>query len=656
MNKRLYPLRAGATVAAAALLLGVLVRAQAAAPSDSVKLPAGAKIGNYVGEDVMIPMRDGVKLHAEVWRPVGVAGASAAGMPATGKLPILLQRSPYGFGVSRVTRSFGAEYKELAQEGFIFVLEDIRGRFGSEGEFVMLRPKASHGDSDESTDTYDSIDWLVKSIPDNNGNVGVFGISYLGWTTAMATVDAHPALKAVSVQASPEDMFLGDDFHHNGAFRLQYGWEYAAALETDGRTLNAFDYDKQDPYTWFLGQDSLAALDQRSLKMTLPSWQNFVAHPNYDAFWHAGVTSAQMPAQVKIPDLIVAGWWDQEDFYGPLAIYKNQERGDSQHRNFLVVGPWNHGGWARSDGNRYGPFDMGSDTASYFRGKVETPWFRYWLKGVGTLDEPEALVFETGSNRWGRYDAWPPKRGVTRKRLYFHSGGVLSFEPPQSGAGAPADARVDARADSRADTFLSDPANPVPYRQQPIPTVVAEGGTWPLWLADDQAPFAKRPDVLSWQTPPLQSPVTIRGEVVAKLFASTTGSDADWVVKLIDVYPSDDSVPAELRGRQLIIADEVFRGRFRSGFEHPRALTPNKVLDYSIDLHSASHVFEPGHRIAVQVQSTWFPLIDRNPQVFLPSIFKASRADFKAQTHSVFHTKEYPSAIAVDVANAEGGR
>ena len=599
--------------------------------SDDTQLPAGARIGNYVGADVMIPMRDGVKLHAEVWRPQG----------ATGKLPILLQRSPYGFGTKRVTRSFENEYKELAREGFIFVLEDIRGRFGSEGEFVMLRLKAPHGGVDESTDTYDSINWLVKQVPDNNGNVGVFGVSYLGWTTAMATVDAHPALKAVSIQASPEDMFIGDDFHHNGAFRLQYGWEYAAALETDGRTLNAFDYAKEDPYTWLLKQDDLATLDARSLKHTLPSWQNFVQHPNYDAFWHAGVTSAQMPPHPKIPDLIVAGWWDQEDFYGPLTIYKNQERGDSQHRNFLVIGPWNHGGWARGDGRHYGPFDLGSDTAIYFRAQVETPWFRYWLKGQGKLNEPEALVFETGSNVWGRFDSWPPKRGVTRKSLYFHAGGVLSFDPPQAGA------------DAKADSFVSDPAKPVPYRQPPISAVMSEGGTWPLWLADDQAPFAQRADVLSWQTPPLQTAVTLRGAVIAKLFASTTGSDADWVVKLIDVYPSDAATPAAMRGRQLIIADDVFRGRFRSGFEHPRALTPNKVLDYSIDLHSASHVFEPGHRIAVQVQSTWFPLIDRNPQTFQPSIFKAVHADFKAQTHSVYHSTQFPSAVAVDVATAD---
>jgi len=614
------------------MLLSCALWASAASP-DQTRLPPGAKIGNYVGTDAMIPMRDGIKLHVEVWRPEG----------ATPKLPILMQRSPYGYGVEAVKRGFESEFKELAQDGFIFVLEDIRGRFGSEGEFVMLRPKAARGGVDESTDTYDSIDWLVKFLPNNTGKVGIFGVSYMGWTTAMATIDPHPALKAVSVQASPEDMFLGDDFHHNGAFRLQYAWEYAAALETDGRTLKAFDYAKEDPYTWLLRQTDLANLDQRSLGRTLPTWRNFVEHPNYDAFWRAGVTSAQMPAQVQVPDLIVAGWWDQEDFYGPLTIYHNQGKGDRQHRNFLVIGPWNHGGWAFGKGRGYGPLDLGSDTGVYFRANVERPWFRYWLKGVDQFDEPEALVFETGSNRWGRYDSWPPRHGVSSRRLYFHASGVLSFEPPQSAA------------DAKADSFVSDPAVPVPYRPRPISAIVAEDSTWSAWLADDQAPFAKRADVLSWQTAPLQAPVTLRGAVRAKLFASTTGSDADWIVKLIDVYPDDAATPAALRGRQLIIADEVLRGRFRGGFEQPHAITPGAVLDYSIDLHTASHVFEAGHRIAVQVQSTWFPLIDRNPQTFVSNIFAAGSADYKSQTHTVLHTARYPSELVVDIADTDRG-
>jgi putative CocE/NonD family hydrolase len=372
----------------------------------------------------------------------------------------------------------------------------------------------------------------------------------------------------------------------------------------------------------------------------LPTWQNFVEHPNYDNFWRSAVTSAQMGAQVAIPNLIVAGWWDQEDFYGPLKIYERQTRADIQGRNFLVVGPWNHGGWAKANGSSYGPFEFGSDTGIYFREKVETPWFKYWLKGEGTLDQPKALIFETESNEWRRYDAWPPREGIASCHLYLHSNGQLSFAPPGGGA------------DANADRFVSDPANPVPYRVRPIVPIEAENSTWKVWLADDQAPFAKRADVLSWQTQALLSDVTIRGNVIAQLFASTTGSDADWIVKLIDVYPAGADVPDALRNRQLLIADEVFRGRFRRGFEQPQPLAPNQVLAYSIDLHSASHVFKKGHRIAVQLQSTWFPLIDRNPQTFQANIFKAAGADFKAQTHAIFHTARYPSAIVVDVATS----
>lgn len=603
-----------------------------AATDTHTQLPPGASVGDYVGQDVMIPMRDGMRLHAEVWRPRNSAAK---------KLPILMQRSPYGFGLEKVTKSFGSEYRELALEGFIFVLQDIRGRFGSEGDFVMLRPAASSREAvDESTDTYDAIDWLVRNLPDNNGAVGIFGVSYMGWTTAMATIKSHPALQAISVQASPEDMFLGDDFHHNGAFRLQYAWEYVAALETDGRTLKPIGYGKEDPYAWLLKSGELSDLDQRATGHRLSSWQNFVQHPDYDAFWRAGVTSAQMPAQVRIPNLIVAGWWDQEDFYGPLTLYQRQEQGDVHGRNFLIIGPWNHGGWMKESADHYGPFGLGADTASYFRAKVETPWFRYWLKHEGALQQPEALVFETGSNRWHPYDAWPPRQGITSRSLYLHANRLLSFDAPRSGV------------DDKPDTFTSDPANPVPYRQPPIDPVVSmdvSDTSWITWLADDQTPFARRPDVLSWQSEPLRNDLTIRGAVTARLYASTTGTDADWVVKLLDVYPDADPAPG-LRGRSLMIANEVFRGRYRSGFERPQPLPAGQVLAYAIDLHSASHVFKQGHRIAVQIQSTWFPLIDRNPQTFQPSIFRAHANDYQAQTHSVYHTGEFPSAIVVDVA------
>ncbi|WP_175597224.1 CocE/NonD family hydrolase [Peristeroidobacter soli] len=594
--------------------------------NSAMVLPADARIGDYIGRDVMIPMRDGVRLHAQIWRPA-TAGANK-------KLPMLMQRSPYGFKLERLQNSFENEYKELAAEGFIFVLQDIRGRFGSEGEFVMLRPKATSAQQiDESTDTYDSIEWLTKSLPDNNGNVGVFGISYGGWTAAMATIDPHPALKAVSVQASPEDMFLGDDFHHNGAFRLQYGWEYSAALETDGRTLNPFDFGGKDVYDWYLQQPvELAKQDRHYLKRALPTWQNFATHPNYDGFWKEQVTTTRLSAKVTVPNLIVAGWWDQEDFYGPLKIYEHQEKGDARGRNFIVIGPWNHGGWARGDGKTYGPIELGSATSEFFRSEVETRWFRHWLKNEGTLDQAEALVFQTGRNQWQRYKAWPPREGVSRRNLYLREGGKLSFTPAKSGEPA---------------SFVSDPASPVPYRERPIAPLYTKESTWPEWLADDQAPFSRRADVLSWSTEPLTEDVTIVGDVAAKLFASTTGSDADWVVKLIDVYPADEALPPAMRGRQLMIANDVYRARFRSSYDKPQAVPANQVVGYEIDLHSASHVFKKGHRIAVQVQSTWFPLIDRNPQQFVANIFEARPQDYVAQTHKVFQAGKYPSAISV---------
>ena len=600
--------------------------------SGATRLPPGIIIAGYVGEDVMIPMRDGVRLHAQVWRPVG----------AKRKLPILMQRSPYGFEVERLRKAFIGEFKELAEEGFIFVFQDIRGRFGSEGEFLMLRPAATKaGQIDEPTDTFDSIAWLTRSLPNTNGNVGIFGISYGGWTAAMATIRPHPALKAVSVQASPEDMFVGDDFYHNGAFRLDYGWEYSAALETDGRTLKPFDFGKGDVYSWFLKQGELAKLDQLHLGKSLPTWQNFVRHPNYDGFWREAVTSARMSKTVTVPNLIVAGWWDQEDFYGPLEIYKKQEKGDRRGHNFLVIGPWNHGGWAHGDGSRYGPFEFQSATALFYRSEVQAAWFRYWLKKEGRLDQPEALVFQTGADRWKRYSQWPPRTGVARRALYLHSGGRLSFDPT-------------ADAEQEPDRYLSDPADPVPYRVRPIKPFLSDGSSWSEWLADDQAPFAKRKDVLFWQTDLLKEDVTIVGDVAARLFASTTGSDADWVVKLIDVYPSDTSIPEALRGRQRMIASDVFRGRFRKSLSTPEAIRPGAVLDYRIDLHAASHVFRKGHRIAVQVQSSWFPLIDRNPQNFVANIFKAQPQDFKAQTHAIYHDARRPSAISLSVETSKG--
>ena len=588
-----------------------------------------ASESDYVGEDIIMPMRDGKRLHAQVWRPKN----------ASGQLPILMTRSPYGFTAERIARGLAPHgpYGELANDQFIFVFEDIRGRFQSEGEFVNLRPtRTDHSGIDEATDTYDTIDWLVKNLPGNNGKVGVFGVSYGGWTAAIATIDPHPALKAVTSQASPDDMFIGDDFNHNGAFRLDYAWSWVSALETDGRTMNAFDFGKDDAYSWYLKQGDLATLDSQHLGHAMPSWQNFVNHPTYDTFWKTGRTSHMMPAKVRTPNLIVAGWWDQEDFYGPMKIYADQEKGDDRNLNYLVVGPWNHGGW-RGEGAAYGPFDNGSPTGKWFRQSVELPWFQYWLKGQGKLYEPEALVFQSGTNRWQRLSSWPAP-GATTRNLYFHSNGRLSFDPPTAAEGAP-------------DRFVSDPATPVPYRERSVMTpFMSPTSTWSTWIADDQAPFADRKDVLAWQTEPLTEDVIVAGNVAAKLFASTTGSDADWIVKLLDVYPVDAATPSTLRGRQRMVANDVFRGRFRTGFEVARPITPGAVLPYTVDLHSASYVFRTGHRIAVQVQSSWFPLINRNPQTFVPNIFNAKPGDYKAQTHAVYHAPGQASAISLAIA------
>ncbi|TGX53158.1 CocE/NonD family hydrolase [Sphingomonas gei] len=600
----------------------------APAPDLTDQVPPGATIGDYVGEDLMVPMRDGVKLHVQVWRPKN----------GSDPLPVLMSRSPYGFSMAHVGSLLTASYKELAADGFIFVLQDIRGRLGSEGSFTNLRPrKAGASGVDESTDTYDSIDWLEKNVPANNGRAGVIGVSYGGWTAAMATIAPHPALKAVSSQASPNDMFIGDDFLHNGAFRLDYAWSWVTALETDGRTMKPFDFGgEKDAFAWYLRQQDLATLDRQHLGASMPSWQNFVNHPTYDSYWKAQRTTNNMGARVAIPNLIVAGWYDQEDFYGPMSIYEEQEKGDTKGLNYLVVGPWNHGGW-RGSGAAYGPYEMGGATGAWYRKEVELPWFRYWLKGEGTLNQPEALVFQTGSNRWQRLDGWPLKRGTATRRLYFRAGGKLSFDA------AP-------RGEAPADSFVSDPADPVPYRERGlIKPFMSEGSSWSTWLADDQAPFTRRNDVLFWQTDALAEDLTISGDIAAKLFASTTGSDADWVVKLVDIYPTDASVPTALRGRQRMIANDVFRGRFRTSYEKPRAITPNAILGYRIDLHSASHVFRKGHRIGVQVQSSWFPLIGRNPQTYVENIFRAKPKDYKRQIHAIYHTPVHASAITLAV-------
>jgi hypothetical protein len=613
--------RARLVLLAAALLLVV-----ALSPS-SARVDQAQPADRFQVRDVMIPVRDGVRLHAKIFTP----------KDQRDPLPIVMSRTPYG--VDGAAGELTTYMKALADEGYVFVFEDIRGKYGSEGTFVMQRPARAPGDTkslDEGTDTYDTIAWLLENVPRNNGRVGMLGISYDGWTTIMGALEPHPALKAISPQASPADMWLGDDFHHNGAFRLSYGFEYAAMMES-GRDVTQFAFDRYDTFEWYLALGPLSNVNASYLHGKIPTWNDYVAHPDYDGFWKRQ-TLIPYIRDVKVPTLNVAGWWDQEDFFGPVRIYDALEPHDARHVNCLVVGPWNHGGWARGTGERLGAIPFGSQASTYFREQVQAPFFAYYLKDKGRLDLPEALTFEAGSNTWKRWSAWPPKQETTERALYFGANEALSFDKPATSV------------DSAVDSYVSDPAHPVPYRQRPIQATYFPGGSrWSTWLVEDQRFVEHRGDVLDWETVPLDRDVTIAGEVVAHLFAATTGSDADWIVKLIDVYPEQYPTNWALAGYELMVSNEVFRGRYRASFEKPQPIAPGAVLEYSFSLHTQDYTFLKGHRIMVQVQSTWFPLIDRNPQTFVPNIFEAKAVDFRAATHSIYRSARYPSHVVIPV-------
>jgi putative CocE/NonD family hydrolase len=583
--------------------------------------------------DAMIPMRDGAKLQTVIFVPRNVREP----------LPILLQRTPYGIPPDET--GMRGKRMDLREDGYIFVWQNIRGRFKSEGTFVMVRPPRDRSDPkavDESSDAYDTIDWLVHNVPHNSGRVGMSGTSYPGWTTQMALLDPHPALKCASERASPQDMFTNDDFHHNGAFRLSYGFEYAAMLESSKSKNTDFTFDELDTYDWYLRLGSLAHADERWLHGEMPTWEAFVEHPNRDDYWVKRALKTYLDHAITVPNLNVAGWWDQEDFVGPIDIYEAVERFDTAHANYLLVGPWNHGGWGH-ESRSLGPIDFGADLTEDFRA-VERKWLAHWLHDAPGFDRPEAQVFETGSNRWRSFDSWPPKTGVTQARLYLRAGGELSFEPPTDGEDA-------------FDSYVSDPANPVPYRKRPIEPTYQGASQWSTWLVQDQRFVEHRPDVLTWKTEVLDHDVTIAGNITADLFASTTGGDADWVVKLIDVLPEGEAPDAgatDLRGYELMIADDVLRARFRDGFATPEPVPPGAVVRYAIDLHTNSHAFLKGHRIMVQVQSSWFPIIDRNPQKWVDNIYKAKDEDFVAATQRVMRSRSSPSAIVLPVLEAAG--
>ncbi len=610
-------------VAAAAAMFAFFVQSQ------------GDIKSNYVKEEYMVPMRDGVNLYTQVYTP----------REKNQKFPIILFRTPYSVGdygskISRRTLGPNASYPS---EGFIFVYQDVRGKYKSEGDFVVMKPyrsvKSSSQDTDESSDTYDTIEWLLKNIPNHNGRVGQWGISYPGWQTVMGMIDAHPALKASSPQASPADMWIGDDFHHNGAFRLMYtfGWLSRNAQVRESaseRGAVRFRYGTPDGYKFFLELGPLSNVNNKYFYNRVPTWNEYMEHGDYDDYWKKQNVLEHLKS-IKHAVLNVAGWFDAEDFYGPMSIYYTIEKENPQNKSILAVGPWLHGGWNRMSGDSLGNIQFGSKTSEYFRDEIEFPFFVYHLKDKGNLDLPEALVFETGSNTWRSYDQWPPKKAV-EKKLYLNSDGRLSFSPP---------------ADSKHDTcdrYISDPDKPVPFSAE-IRT--SQGH---LWMVEDQRFASRRPDVLVYQTDILTEDVTISGPILAHLYVSTTGTDADWIVKLIDVYPSDapDNRPnpgnVRMGDFQMLLAGEVFRSKYRNSCQVPETMIPGEIAELEFDLRDKGHCFRKGHRIMVQIQSTWFPVIDRNPQKFV-DIYHAKKEDFQAATHRVYRSAEKSSHIKLQV-------
>lgn len=581
----------------------------------------------------MIPMRDGVRLNTIILSPVG----------ATHDLPILLQRTPYGAGGSNAPddttfdlKVFGNNIGAMLKEGYFMVFQDVRGRYKSEGKMEIHQPlihTTQKGAVDESTDTWDTIDWLVKNVKGNNGKVGIFGISYPGWLALVGSVDPHPALKASSEQACMSDLFLGDDFHHNGAFRLSYGMEYTYELETDKTKDSDFPFPQFDLYDWYLKLGSLKNVNEKYFHGKIPTWNNFVAHPNYDEFWQKNSPLSYVD-RAEVPQLHVGGYYDQEDLNGPQLMYQHMEEKDKDNWNHLVLGPWHHGGWGRAtgSGDSLGRISFGSPTAYWFQA-LQKKWFDYWLKGIGDGKFEEAYCFQTGTNQWKTYTTWPPKNAEIKK-LYVQANNTASFTKPT--------------ADKGSVSYVSDPAKPVPYRMPPIEATYGPGSRWRPWQVEDQRFVYSRPDVVSFTMDAQTTDLTVTGKIKVHLFASTTGSDADWIVKLIDEYPDVDS-SLTMSGYQLPVAMEVFRGRFRKSFTTPTPLTPNKPEEFVIDLHDINHTFKKGHHIMVQIQSTWFPVIDRNPQKYVPNIFEAKDSDFIKATETIYCNKEYATWVELPV-------
>jgi putative CocE/NonD family hydrolase len=589
----------------------------------------------YTRSEAMIPMRDGVKLHAVILAP-------GAGSPLAAKpLPFLIERTPYGVDWLNGETIFSMR-PELARAGYIFVGEDIRGRYKSEGEFRLNAPlapdHASPKNVDESTDAYDSVEWLVKNIPNNNGRAGLIGTSYDGFTAIEAGIDPHPAVKAISPQAPMIDAWMGDDFFHNGAFRQSYGYDYAILTELT-RENSEVDYGKdkdgkpRDGYDFFLSCAAFEQCVKASGIRLLPSWERFIEHPAYDEVWRSRGVENYLK-QLSVPTLNVGGYYDQEDMYGPQEAYSVLEALDAAHINFLTLGPWRHGSWAQT-ARHLGALQYGAPIGLEFRRDIEAKFFAKYLKDEPGFDLEDTASFETGSNTWKRYAHFPPLE-ATDLPLHLAGGGRAGWDAPKS--------------ESKT-TYLSDPANPVPYRARPIQPTYGPGSQWYTWLVADQRFVAGRGDVAVWRLPVLKKDLVVAGEVIADIFASTTGSDMDLAVKLIDEYPADDPDPS-MRGYQLMTHAEIFRARYWQSFEKPLALRPGSTHEFRFSLHGADHVFKAGHTVMVQVQSSWFPLYDRNPQTWVENIMTAKPGDFKPATLTVHSEPGHDSNLLLPLMNA----
>jgi uncharacterized protein len=584
---------------------------------------------NYTKAEVMIPMRDGVKLFTIIYSP----------RDPSAKYPILMTRTAYGippYGPDNYREVIGPN-NGFAKEGYIVVYQDTRGKFKSEGEFVHHRPMVK-GQINESTDAYDTIDWLVKNVANNNGRVGLWGISWAGWEVSQAMIDAHPALRASSPQSSPQDQFMGDDYHSGGAFQLMYGFDWmssnarARATPTDKPT-QRFDYGTPDGYEFFLRLGA-AANAREYFGDSVPTWNDFMSHGTYDDYWRSR-NVPQFLKKIDHPVLIVGAWFDAQDFYGPFRLYGALQQNSPNNKTYFALGPWLHGGYERMDGDTLGNISFGSKTGVYYREQIELPFFNYYLKDKGDLKLHNIEAFETGKNAWHGYDRWPPK-GTQELNLYLDDKFRLSQTPTQL------------KDPQAADIYISDPHRPVPYSAEIRTT---EGH---LFMVEDQRFVWSRPDVLSYQTDPLQNDITVAGPIDAHLEVSTTGTDSDFVVKVIDVYPGDYPNPRpnpqniRMGGFQMLLAGDILRAKFRNSFSNPEPMAPGQVTKLDFALGDKYHTFLKGHRIMVQIQSSWFPMFDRNPQEFV-DIYHARESDYQPATEKVFRTPQLPSHVSLSV-------